>query len=194
MAVQEKSLVIVSGLPRSGTSMMMKMLSAGGLEAVADNRRQADEDNLLGYFEDQRVMNLAGDSSWITPDLAGKVIKVISMLLYHLPPELSYKVVFMRRSLVEILASQRKMLERRGEMDTGPGDEVMAAKFDEHLQKVYSWLDDQKNFQALYVDYAAAVESPQECAVRVKKFLAINLNLDAMTEAVQPRLYRNRAN
>ena len=193
MSTLRDSLVIVSGLPRSGTSMMMKMLSAGGLEPVADNRRQADEDNLLGYFEDQRVMDLAGDNSWITAELNGRVLKVISMLLYHLPAGLRYKVVFLRRHLDEILASQHKMLQRRGEQDSGPDDAVMSAKFNEHLEKMYAWLKKQDNFDILYVDYAAAVASPQECAEQVSGFLGIKMDLDAMAEAVQPSMYRNRA-
>ncbi|MBW7996146.1 MAG: sulfotransferase domain-containing protein [Candidatus Glassbacteria bacterium] len=193
---QENSaeIIVVSGLPRSGTSMMMKMLTAGGLEVVTDNLRADDEDNLLGYFEDERVKDLARDNTWITPAFDGKVLKVISMLLYHLPPALNYKVVFLRRGLEEVLASQRKMLARRGETDAGPDNTVMAAKFEEHLAKVAEWLDCRNNIETLYLDYSAAVAAPRECAARVKKFLGRDLNLDEMAEAVVPSMYRNRSN
>jgi hypothetical protein len=186
-------LIIVSGLPRSGTSMMMKMLAAGGIEPVTDSRRTADEDNLLGYFEDERVRQLAEDNSWITADLAGRALKVISMLLYHLPVKLNYSVLFMQRDIDEVLASQRKMLERRGETDTGPPDEVMAAKFGEHLEKVAGWLAKQENFRTLYVSYADAVARPGEYASRVAEFLGRELDQKATAGAVEPAMYRNRS-
>src|SRR5262245_30589474 len=104
---------IVSGLPRSGTSMMMKMLEAGGLDPVTDNIRTADEDNPKGYYELEKVMELKNDKSWV-PDAKGKVIKVISALLQDLPGDHAYRVVFMQRNMHEVLASQRQMLIRRG--------------------------------------------------------------------------------
>ena len=187
-----KELIIVSGLPRSGTSMMMKMLAGGGLEAVVDHQRVPDEDNPLGYFEDERVKDLSKDNTWITAELGGKVIKVISMLLYHLPPELSYKVIFLNRRVEEVLASQQKMLARRGITETGPDDAVMAAKWEEHITKVAEWLKQQDNFEVLYVDYAETVASPREHAGMVRDFLGMNLDVDAMAEAVNPSMYRNR--
>jgi hypothetical protein len=185
-------LIIVSGLPRSGTSMMMKMLAAGGLEVVADGQREADEDNLLGYFEDERVKDLAKDNSWITSKLGGKVLKVISMLLYNLPAGLNYRVLFLRRDIREVLASQRKMLGRRGISETGPPDELMAAKFEEHLAKVAGWLKQRDNFKVLYVDYADVIAEPEKHAAQVREFLALELDLSAMAEAVKPSMYRNR--
>ncbi len=121
-----KPIVLVSGLPRSGTSMAMKMLSAGGMETIVDNIRTADEDNPKGYFEDERVKELAemDDTTWIRA-ARGKVIKVVSSLLQYLPKDNSYKVIFMRRNLHEVLASQAKMLERRGEENTADDDDML---------------------------------------------------------------------
>src|SRR5687768_1736541 len=107
-------ITVVSGLPRSGTSMMMKMLEAGGLEPVVDHVRKPDEDNPKGYYEFERVKALENDREWL-PEAKGKFVKVISMLLRHLPADHRFKVIFMQRNMPEVLASQKKMLVRRGE-------------------------------------------------------------------------------
>src|SRR6185369_5935200 len=112
--MQTEPVIIVSGLPRSGTSMMMSMLVAGGIKAMTDSIRTADEDNPKGYFELEKVKELEKDHLWLS-DAAGKAIKIISALLKHLPREYPYKTIFMRREMKEILASQRQMLIRRGE-------------------------------------------------------------------------------
>ena len=112
---KDEFITVVSGLPRSGTSMMMKMLEAGGIPPVTDELRTADEDNPKGYYEFERVKAMdQGDTSWVV-GARGKVVKVISALLKHLPPGEQYRVVFVRRNMPEILASQRKMLIHRGE-------------------------------------------------------------------------------
>src|SRR5687768_8758894 len=110
-----KPIVVVSGLPRSGTSMAMKMLEAGGLSVVTDGLRTPDEDNPKGYYEDERVKRLhkEPDKTWLH-EARGKVVKIISFLLKSLPPDHNYKVVLMQRNLREIVASQNKMLARLG--------------------------------------------------------------------------------
>src|SRR5215471_9327023 len=159
-------ITIVSGLPRSGTSMMMKMLAAGGLEPLTDNIRVADEDNPKGYFEFERVKQIEKDSSWLE-DANGRVVKLISALLRHLPGNYSYKVIFMRRAMPEILASQKQMLIRRGEpTDTVP-DDKMAAMFEKHLVQVESWLAAQPNIQVLYVSYNDVMRNPRQAAEQV---------------------------
>src|SRR5512139_2049136 len=106
--------IIVSGLPRSGTSMLMKMLEAGGVPLVTDGVRTPDEDNPKGYYEVERVKDLANeqDKTWLRQS-KGKGLKVISYLLKSLPADVNYKVVFIRREIEEVLASQKKMLDRR---------------------------------------------------------------------------------
>src|SRR5215813_2579369 len=106
-------IIVVSGLPRSGTSMMMKMLAAGGLPVLVDAIRAADDDNPNGYFEFEPVKQLAdGQNEWLT-EAGGKVVKIISALLEYLPKSYHYKIIFMERELKEILASQQKMLSHR---------------------------------------------------------------------------------
>ncbi len=190
---EKAAVVVVSGLPRSGTSMMMKMLEAGGLAMVVDNIRTADEDNPRGYYELERVKQMdKGDTAWVTA-ARGQVVKVISALLEHLPPDESYRVLFMLRDMDEILASQKKMLAHRGEpTDTLP-DAEMAQLFAKHLDKVRAWLAAQPNFAVLYVDYNRLLADPQPCVVDVNRFLGGGLDEGAMLAAVDPTLYRNRA-
>jgi hypothetical protein len=185
--------VVVSGLPRSGTSMAMKMLEAGGMEPVVDHVRTADEDNPKGYFEDERVKDLAAmeDTSWIRA-ARGKVIKVVSSLLTHLPADNAYKVVFMRRNLHEVLASQAKMLARRGE-NSHTGDEELLAMYRSHLDKVEFQLRFRPNFEALYVNYSDVVADPAPEARRIADFVGGGLDVSMMVAAVDGSLYRNRA-
>jgi hypothetical protein len=188
-----KPIVLVSGLPRSGTSMAMKMLSAGGFETIVDNIRAADEDNPKGYFEDERVKELAetDDKTWLRA-ARGKVIKVVSSLLQYLPRDNSYKVVFMRRNLIEVLASQAKMLERRGEENTA-SDEDMLRMYESHLEKVKFQLRFRDWFEVLYLDFSDVVADPEKAAMQINDFLGGTLDVEKMATQVDPNLYRNRA-
>lgn len=187
-----KPVVIVSGLPRSGTSMAMKMLEAGGMELVVDNIRTADEDNPKGYYEDERVKDLAEmtEKGWLK-GARGKVIKVVSSLLNYLPESNAYKVVFMRRNLHEVLASQTKMLVRREE-ESHSEDENLMAMYESHLEKVTFQLRFRPYFQALYLNYADVVKDPSTEARRVADFVGSGLDVDRMAGAVDGSLYRNR--
>lgn len=186
-------IVVVSGLPRSGTSMLMKMLDAGGLPVVTDGLRTADEDNPKGYFEVERVKSLAeeSDRAWLA-EARGKGIKVISYLLRSLPVAFNYKVVFIRRDLDEVLASQRKMLARRGETDDTPPERVREL-FEADLWRVRYLLAHEARFETLEVAYPDILARPEDEARRIADFVGGGLNVEAMASAVDPRLYRNRA-
>ena len=187
------TIYIVSGLPRSGTSMMMKMLDAGGLIPLVDNIRVADEDNPKGYYEFERVKQLENDKKWL-PDARGKVVKIISMLLRHLPDDYNYKVVFMLRNVDEILASQRKMLERRGEPTDKVGDEKMALMYQNHLDKLKKQLEQKQNFDTLYVKYNEILNAPEDYCDKINKFLGGILNQQKMLTVIDKNLYRQRKN
>ncbi|HLG14226.1 MAG TPA: sulfotransferase [Blastocatellia bacterium] len=189
--MNENTITIVSGLPRSGTSMMMKMLAAGGMEVLTDNLRTADEDNPKGYFEFEKVKELERDASWLA-DARGKVVKIISALLKHLPAEYDYKVIFIRRKMEEILASQRQMMIRRGESSEGPSDERMAEVFAKHLAQVEAWLAAQSNIDVTYVSYQEALANPAGCADQVNNFLGNSLDRQRMIGVVDEALYRQR--
>ncbi len=192
MTNMEKFITIVSGLPRSGTSMMMKMLEAGGIEILSDNLRTADEDNPQGYYEFEAVKQLEEDQEWL-PDAQGKVIKIISQLLQPLPQDYKYKVIFMRRKMEEILASQKQMLIRRGEPTDAVGDETIAALFQKHLSQVEAWLAEQSNFEVLYVHYSEALIQPAEIVEQINEFLGGSLEVEQMKSVVDISLHRQRA-
>ena len=186
-----ETITIVSGLPRSGTSMMMKMLAAGGLEPLTDNIRTADEDNPKGYFEFERVKQIENDKAWLE-DARGRVVKLISALLKHLPPSYNYKVLFMRRAMPEILASQRQMLIRRGEPADAVPDEKMAAMFNKHVAQVESWLAAQPNIEVLYVSYNDVLTDSRMHAEQINKFLGGSLKVEEMVDVVDRALYRQQ--
>ena len=171
----------------------MKVLEAGGLEVFTDHLRVADEDNPKGYYELEQVKALKdGDDSWLK-DAPGKVVKVISSLLEYLPANYQYKIIFMRRDIAEILASQKQMLIRRGELSDGD-DQKMAEIFQEHLKRVRVWLANQPNMDVLYVDYNTLMQNPAPEIKAVAAFLGLNENLEAMLAVPDKKLYRQKAN
>ena len=188
----DETVVVVSGLPRSGTSMMMKMLEAGGIPVLTDHEREADEDNPKGYFEFERVKKLKeGDVAWLQ-DSKGKVVKVIAALLKSLPPEYDYDVIFMRRTMPEILASQKQMLIRRGEDPNKVKDEEIAKLFEKHLSDVIGWAKKQKNIRAIEVDYNAVLGNPAPIIKKINNFFGNQLDAEMMASMVDPDLYRQR--
>lgn len=191
MSTAGDPVVVVSGLPRSGTSMMMQMLGAGGLEPWTDGVRRADEDNPAGYLECERVKHLAADRAWVG-QARGRAVKVVSRLLGELPVDEEYRVLFMQRDLSEVLASQQTML-RRQNRPVDADDGHLAGIFTEHLRQVEEWLAAQPKVQTLWVAYRQAIAEPLATAVRVAAFLDRPLDVAAMARAVDPRLYRQRA-
>jgi hypothetical protein len=185
----DAEIIIVSGLPRSGTSLMMQMLASGGLETVTDNIRTADTDNPRGYYELEKVKKIKDDASWL-PGTRGKAFKMVSQLLFDLPPSERYRIIFMERDLDEMLVSQEAMLQRRNRAPA-PRDEIKRA-FMKHLERLRDWLVEQPNMDVLYVKYADLIERPEEQAGRVSEFLRGKADAKAMAAAVDPALYRNR--
>jgi hypothetical protein len=188
-----RSIVVVSGLPRSGTSMMMAMLSAGGLELLTDGLRAADLDNPNGYFEFEPVKALekASDWSWLSA-ACGKGLKVISFLLKYLPDTFEYKIIFVRRDLGEVLASQRRMLERLEEAADDTSDEDLARAFASHISRVERELAARPNCDLLYLDHRRIIRDPAAVAREVTLFLGRPLHVEKMASVVDGRLYRSR--
>ena len=185
---------VVSGLPRSGTSMMMKMLEAGGIPPLTDKIRTADDDNPKGYYEFERVKQMdKGDTAWMA-DAEGKSVKVISQLLRYMPPGHEYKVIFMRRNMSEILASQKKMLINRGEDPDQAPDEEISALFEKHLNSVMDWMAAQPNVSVIYIHYSDMLANPVPLVAQLNEFLFFYMDIEAMAEVVDPNLYRNRKN
>ena len=183
---------IVSGLPRSGTSMMMRMLEAGGMSVLADGIRVADEDNLRGYYEFEAVKKTKQDPSWLE-SAAGKTVKMVYRLLYDLPADYRYRVLMMGRHMTEILASQRKMLKRQGQGANVISDEQLEQVFRRDLSRFKAWLVDQSHIDVLEVDYNRMVAAPEAELNGVSQFLGGDLDVPAMCRVVEPDLYRNRS-
>ena len=171
--------------------MMMKMLAEAGLPVLTDEIRRADDDNPNGYFELEVVRQLKeGNFDWLQ-EANGKVVKVISALLEHLPPQYSYKIIFMEREPSEVLASQKKMLDHRGETAV-ISDEEMEQQFHKHLAAVKPWLVRQPNMEVLYVNYNALISKPEIFCARIEEFLGSPLNQKRMLSVPTEKLYRNR--
>jgi hypothetical protein len=182
-------IIVVSGLPRSGTSLMMQMLESGGIEVVTDEVRSADEDNPRGYYELEKVKSVRADASWL-PGVRGQAMKMVSQLLYDLPPSERYRVIFMERDLEEVLTSQEKMLQRLGR-PAAPRAE-MTRSYQLHLERLHQWLAQQPNIELLRVSYNDLIEQPERQANRVCAFLGGKANAAGMARTVDRSLYRNR--
>jgi hypothetical protein len=182
-------IIIVSGLPRSGTSLMMQMLDNGGIEVVTDGARVADVDNPKGYYEFERVKTIKRDNSWLA-ETRGKAFKMVSQLLYHLPVNEQYRIVFMEREFDEMLASQEKMLERLGR--PAARREEIIGPYTQHLKQLHEWLARQANMKILRVSYNELLPEPRRHAERVLEFLGVDADVENMVRTVDPTLYRNR--
>jgi hypothetical protein len=189
---RNEQIVIVSGLPRSGTSMLMQMLVAGGLEALADDTRVADDDNPEGYFELERIKNLRQDSSWFD-EARGKVIKVVAPLLGFLPLEHDCRVVFVLRDVTEVVRSQQIMLERLEQKGASMSAEMLEKQFAMLLDRTRAQLQEKFPDNVLYVEHRECITAPATVAAGLQNFLGAGLDTAAMAARVNPDLYRNRA-
>ena len=185
----DSQIVIVSGLPRSGTSLMMQMLHQGGLTTMTDEIRMADTDNPRGYFEFEQAKKTKQDPSWLA-EARGKVVKMVSALLYDLPATESYRVIFMRRDLDEILESQEKMLARLSR-PAAPRHQ-MKQSFAIHLDRLSQWLLTQSHMNVLEVNFNQLISNPEPEVHRIAEFLDHRPSVEMMINAIDPSLYRNR--
>ena len=183
---------VVSGLPRSGTSLMMQMLAAGGMPVLTDELRGPDPDNPRGYYEFEPVKRSRHDPSWLV-GTQGKAVKLVHLLLYDLPPEYCYRVIFMKRRLSEVLASQRAMLDRQGKKGANLSHARLGEIYESQLGKLEIWLNQQSNFSVLSVDYNELIADPRIATDAIASFVEGGLDIIAMTKMVDPLLYRQRA-
>ena len=184
-------IVVVSGLPRSGTSLMMQILHAGGMPLLIDDQRPADADNPNGYWEYESVKHLQQDNAWMS-QAEGKAVKVVSALLPYLPQHHTYKIVFMHRPMQEVLASQAVMLQRHGAQGGQADDQTLATVFGQHLDHIERWLAMQQHMTVLSVNYHETLADPAATATCVAQFIDLSLAVEEMARAVDPRLHRQR--
>ncbi len=191
MTIGRDFITVVSGLPRSGTSLAMQMLATGGIPPMTDHERTPDPDNPKGYFEFERVKHLRTDKAWLD-GATGRAVKIIHVLLTELPPDRPYRVIFMRRDLNEVIRSQGVMLTRSGRSGAGLAPDRLAAMYEQQLAGVERWLAERPCFRVLDVPYADLIRDAPRWAAEISGFLDGGLDTDAMTRAVDPSLYRNR--
>ena len=192
MAVSFDAVTVVSGLPRSGTSMMMQMLAAGNMPVLVDESRAADDDNPRGYFEYAPVKDTRSDASWVNAAV-GRAVKVVHALLPDLPRGYEYRVIFMIRDLKEVVASQQSMLERLGQRGGGLEPSQLVEVYQREYTRTLDWLDAQDNFDLLRVEYAEALKAPEAIAREIVQFIGAGVDPGAMAEAVRPSMRRQGA-
>jgi hypothetical protein len=184
-------ITIVSGLPRSGTSLMMQMLVAGGMSPLTDGERVADTDNPRGYYEWEPIKKLSQDPNCID-QAEGKVVKVISQLLFALPSARDYQIVFLDRPLPEVVASQTEMIRRRGTTGAALGPLALIAGLQAHLNQVSSLLERRSEIRVLRMPYHDVLGDPKKTAEKLQRFLQQSLDIDSMERQVDQSLYRQR--
>lgn len=181
---------IVSGLPRSGTSMMMRILSNQNRVLLTDEFRSADMDNPHGYFEYEAVKLSLKDTSWLS-QAVGKTVKIISTYLMALPNDYFYRIIFMERSLAEIIASQEAMLKRRNKTLKDTHHITLIKIFEKHLLEIFKWLNDQENMLFCRIDYNDIINNPCAYTKVLSRFLGCSFDESKLLESVDTSLYRN---
>jgi len=187
----QPAVIVVSGLPRSGTSLVMQMLQAGGVPVLTDGLRTPDDDNPRGYLEYEPVKRVKSDKTWLE-QASGKAVKIVHLLLPDLPNDREYRVVMLRRDPREVVRSQTAMLERSNRRGASLSPEKLMAVFEAQMSQVRQWLASQPNFRVLEVDYAEIIRDPTAQAGAMTAFLEQDLDIDAMAAVVDSRLYRNK--
>jgi hypothetical protein len=184
-------ITIVSGLPRSGTSLMMQMLAAGGWGVLTDGLREKNADNPRGYLEWERIKTLPNDPGCIA-EAEGKAVKVISSLLFALPEDHEYRIIFMCRPIPEVFASQAVMIQRSATAGPSLPEATMMAALQAHLNQTNAWLNRRPGQQVCRIDYHSALREPLPTAQAVQRFLGVPLDVAAMAKQVDLSLYRHR--
>lgn len=184
-------IIVVSGLPRAGTSLMMQMLAAGGIPVLTDGARPPDADNPRGYYEYEPATRIRADASWLA-NAGGKAVKLVYLLLYDLPRQYAYRVILMQRPLTEVIASQQAMLKRQNRAGTTLADARLEQTFASQLARLDAWLPQQAHISVLRVNHRDLVTNPQPVVQELDRFLGPGLDREAMRHAVDVTLYRQR--
>ncbi len=188
-----KTFVLVSGLPRSGTSLMMQMLEAGGLAAMTDKLRTPDVDNPRGYYEWEAIKQIAKKPELLDdPAVEGRAIKCISMLLPALPAKHQYKVIFMLRPIAEVVASQRAMTARLGTKGAALDPAQLERGLRAHREEMRKWAATMPHIEWLEIQYPELVHAPARAIAQLVGFLGPERlpNEKAMAAAIDPALHR----
>ena len=181
-------ITIVSGLPRSGTSLMMQMLARAGVPLQHDRVRSADASNPRGYFEWERIKQLSKSPTLIA-ECEGKAVKVISSLLLSLPANFAFRVLFLERRLEDVQESQTRMMERLGTRGGDLPATQMVRALEMHRNQVYTWLQMREGVRMIKISYDALIARPEAEALRVCRFIELpDEAAPLMASVVEPEL------
>ena len=184
-------ITVVSGLPRSGTSLMMQMLEKGGMAVLTDEIRKADESNQRGYYEYDKVKSLGKDPSWIG-EADGKAVKIIAQLLFFLSRNFDYRILFMERHMEEIVESQSSMLRNLGRTGANLDSDILIQTFQKQMDQAKAIMTWAPNIEWMSVSYNELVRDPKPVAEQVNAFLGNSLSIPDMVSVVDEALYRTR--
>ena len=187
-------ITIVSGLPRSGTSMMMQILKNGGISLLVDDIRQADSNNKKGYFEYEKVKSIKRDKTWFK-EAEDKAIKIVSIHLTELPDEFNYKIIFMERDMHEIISSQNKMIKNLGNTAATfqNNSKILSQIFTKQIENIKSSISSKNNIEIIYINYNETIKSPENNCIKIKNFLNDeNIDLSKMIDSIDNNLYREK--
>jgi len=185
-------LFIVTGLPRSGTSLMMQMLHRGGFPVLTDQQRRADTSNPRGYFEYEPVKKIAVERKWLA-HAGGKAVKIVVPLIRYVPGHYACRVVFMERPLDEIMRSQETLLQKQGKVSDREETNRLRDLFGKELRESKSLIAERSRWQVLFISYPDLMENPLLQAERLNRFLGGRLSEREMVRQVDPALYRQRS-
>lgn len=191
MTNNDDSIIVVSGLPRSGTSMMMQILNALNVQLYTDNHRPADKSNPRGYYEHQDVKKLENDSTWLKY-VKGKAVKIISPLLIHLPKNFQYKIIFMLRDINEIIHSQNKMLNNSAKNEEPTNPQILKTIFDKNILQIKKWQKENPNAKILYLNYVDFLNKAEDEVKKIQPFLNLEITPVNLSHIISRDLYRSR--
>jgi len=186
-------IIVVTGLPRSGTSLMMQILQSMGIKLFIDKHRAPDQSNPKGYFEHELVKTIERNNFWIK-DAKGKAIKIVSPLLMYLPVNINYKIIFMNRLLDEIIQSQERMLSERGKENNTINSEVLKQIFIKDLNLSRKWIAKQSQSKYLEISHSKLLENPKPELEKIKTFLDIPIDLRSTIKVIDKKLYQAKVN
>lgn len=191
--MDKNDIIVVTGLPRSGTSLVMQILQSMGIDLFTDNKRSPDQSNPRGYFEHELVKTIEYDTSWIKK-VEGKAIKIVSPLLVYLPNNYNYKIIFMDRVLDEIVQSQEKMLLVNGVPNPQIEPEVIKQIFIKDLKQAWSWIRELSHSESLEISHSKLLKKPESELEKVNGFLNIKVDLENTLKVIDKKLYRSMIN
>ncbi len=190
MSLDKNLNYIVSGLERSGTSMLMQILHAGGVPLAFDNStRPPDESNPKGYFELEggKIINKLMEETFSFEEFKGQFIKITAYGLKFLPAG-HYRVIYSERNIEEIMDSMEKMARIKDAKRSDTRD--VFVKLNKMIKDL---ILNREDTDVLVVNYNQILANPKDSIQEIHEFLdSSDFNLEQMVSCVDQKLYRKR--